>query len=715
MENMKQLFIANGDVIIDEVVTPSIKSDVIIVKTLYSCISAGTEVANIVASAEPLWRRAVRSPEKVKTVLKTAATTGISRTAQNVKSKLQAGVPSGYSLVGRVLEVGSDISNKEIRVGALVACMGAQCANHAEVVAIPENMCTVIPEGIDLKHAATVTLGTISLQGVRRANPTIGETFVVIGMGLLGQLTSQILMANGINVIAVDIDSKKLSLAEKLGVNKTVHAADLDHMNSIIKSSTGGYGADACIITASGNSDHIVSSAFNACRKKGRVILVGDVGLGLKRSDFYVKELDFLISSSYGPGRYDEKYEEGGLDYPISYVRWTENRNMQAYLQLVASGKINLDQLISGVYNFNEAKAAYNELRSESVNLISLLKYSDDVNTTRTIRYSADNIKRNITENINISVVGVGNFSQAMHLPNIGKLDKLYTLRGLQSGNQVTLRNAQKQFSPEIVTNDFTTIIEDEACDAVLISTRHHVHFDLLMKCIKAGKNVIVEKPLTLSLADLETLRCFYSNDSELKPMFLIGYNRRFSAHAIRLKSELEQRNTPVFINYNMNAGFIPYDHWVHTAEGGGRNVGEACHIYDLFCYFTDADISDFTVTPISAKCGTIRANDNFTATIKFVDGSVCVLNYFSNGNKGYPKETMYCSFDGKSYFIDDYQTFTEAANGRTKTEKLKLQDKGHLKELEEFHRCSSQGCWPIDFNTQIASAELALKIEECL
>ncbi|PIS30323.1 oxidoreductase [Candidatus Saganbacteria bacterium CG08_land_8_20_14_0_20_45_16] len=709
---MKQVLIKQGKVLVEEVPAPVVTSGTVLVKVANSCISTGTESAVIAGSAESLLKRAMRQPEKIKQVLNIAINQGINKAINLVGAAKQATTIVGYSCSGVVIDKGKDVS--DINIGDKVACAGSE-ANHAEIVCVPRNLVAGIPEGVGFPEASTTTLGAIAMQGIRRATPTLGETFVVIGLGVLGQITVQLLKASGCNVIGIDLDLDRIKIARSLGMDLST-ASLSDDAISQIKMFTNGFGVDGAIITAATSSSALVSSAFKMCRKKGRVVLVGDVGLDLKREDFYQKEIDFLISTSYGPGRYEPNYEDKGLDYPISYVRWTENRNMQAYLHLLKDGSINIKPLIEQVFDINDADKAYGAIDSNGKKpVITLLDYSEGPNKEISRKIANPLYKpANKNKTIGVAVVGAGIFAKETHLPNLKSLSHLYHLEAVQNKSGANAKITARQFGARYATTDFQEILDDKNIGAVIIATRHDLHAELILKALKAGKHVLVEKPLALKQQELDQIVAFYQTDQTAAlPVLLTGFNRRFSVYLAKIKTLTQERSGPMIINYVMNAGYIPLDHWVHTEEGGGRNIGEACHIYDLFTFLTGAKVKNVDVKPIRTKSAYYSENDNFVAAIQFEDGSVANLIYTALGSSTYPKEKMELFFDGKVLLLDNYKTLTINASKKPVVN-TKVIDKGHKEELVAFaNTILNGGEWPIPLWQQIQATEISFKVEE--
>ncbi|MCX8007087.1 MAG: bi-domain-containing oxidoreductase [Coriobacteriia bacterium] len=713
---MKQVLVRQGQVLVEEVPAPEVEAGAVVVSVDHSCISIGTELAGVRASEMPLWKRAMRNPDKVLAVLKMAATQGFGHAKDAVEGRLHSGDPTGYSAAGIVLAVGEGVA--DIAPGQRVACAGAKHANHAEVICVPRNLVVPVPDGVSLKHASTVTLGAIALQGVRRAAPTLGESFVVIGLGVLGQLTVQILKANGCKVIGSDLDEGRIALAERLGCDVGLRAEDGDAVERVARL-TDGYGADGVIITAAASTSEIVSTAFRMCRRKGRVVLVGDVGLDIRREDIYTKELDFLISTSYGPGRYDARYEEHGLDYPIGYVRWTENRNMAEYLRLVADGAIDLDAMIARVYTVDEAPAAYEALRSGSDRpLMVLLSYPRTREEREVRRVPNPTVRPAGGGAVRIALIGAGGFAKGMHLPNIKAHPDLVTLHAVCSRTGHNATAVARQYGAAYATTDVDEVLADPDVDAVLIATRHDLHADLALRALAAGKHVLVEKPLGISREEVERLVAFFEEQergSAHAPVLLTGFNRRFSPFAVRLKELLARRSDPMQIVYRMNAGYVPLDHWVHGPEGGGRNIGEACHIYDLFTYLTGARVASVRADAIVPRTGAYARNDNFTAIVSFDDGSVATLVYTALGSAQHPKEQAEVYCDGRVYVLDDYRALRVVGSPASGVE-TRLVDKGQAAELLSFVRVVREGGqWPIPLWEQVQAMSIAFDVEEAL
>ncbi len=710
---MKQVLIKQGQVVVEDIPAPQVEPGTLLVRVKFSSISAGTELSGLESASQPLWKRALKNPKAVKSTVEMAATRGLTHTRNVIQGKLAEGNPTGYSASGIILEVGDGIEN--IQSGDRVACAGAQCAHHAEIIRVPRNLAVPLPKELSLPVASTVTLGAIALQGVRRAQPTLGETFAVIGLGILGQLAAQMLRANGCRVIGTDLDSSRIELAKSLGMDFPLPAEENNNREHTLRL-TDGEGVDGVIITAASPSDEVISNAFKMCRKKGRVVLVGDVGLNLKREDIFPKELDFFISTSYGPGRYDPQYEEKGLDYPIGYVRWTENRNMAEYLNLISEEKIEVEPLIHSSFEISQAATAYETLKKDKEKpLIVLLSYPESKEDAKPNRVIPNpSALASESDKINIALAGAGGFIKGMHIPNLQTLSRRYQIHAVASRTGSNASNTAKQVGAQYCTTDYQEILNDPKVDAVLIGTRHNQHASMVIEALQAGKHVLVEKPLALTRNELETIRNFYEINQQA-PVLLTGFNRRFSPFAQRAKELIENRTNPMIINYRMNAGYIPLGHWVHTEEGGGRNLGEACHIYDLFTFFTNSKVVSVQSRSLAPKTDHYSSRDNFAATLGFEDGSVATLTYTALGSNEFPKEQMEIFSDGKVLMLDDYkQLRIHGSNAKGVTSKLT--DKGHKRELEAFAEALEKGGeWPILLWQQLQATEIALGVEDQL
>ena len=692
-----------------EVPAPQVGPKNILVRVQHSCISVGTEVAGVKGSASPLYKRLLEKPGRVKKGFDFIRDQGIARGWSLLTGELTEAQPTGYSAAGEVVEVGADVVG--FKRGDPVACAGAGVANHAELIDVPVNLAAKIPAGLPTDVASTVTLGAIALQGVRRCNPTLGETIVVIGLGAIGQITVQLLLANGCRVIGVDVDPTRVNSAIQGGMP---HGLDPNTENTVecVRRLTDGLGADAVIIVASTPSHEVVHQAMNACRKKGRVVLVGDVGLNLNRRDFYAKELDFLISCSYGPGRYDPSYEENGQDYPLPYVRWTENRNMEAYLELLAAGKLKLDHLPSETYELDQAETGFRALTAPGEKpLLVFLRYNAGGNLFS--RKTVLRAWRSNSNRVRVAVVGAGGFAQGMHLPNLIKLRHLYQLRSVVSRTGSNALNVARRFGAAYASTDFKQVLDDEQVDLIIICTRHHLHAQMALEALRAGKHVLVEKPLCLEREELVQIQDFFERDGSSQ-VLLTGFNRRFSPAISRARQWLRNRTSPLIVNYRMNAGFIPAEHWVHGDQGGGRNIGEACHIYDLFNFLAASPVQSVQASSIRSS-DHWSSRDNFVATVAYGDGSICTLTYTALGSKSFAKERINVFSDGKVISLDDFQSLN-IVGATHRGWHSTSPEKGQLDELQALAECLQSGSqWPIPLDQQISAMDICFQVEEQL
>jgi predicted dehydrogenase/threonine dehydrogenase-like Zn-dependent dehydrogenase len=687
---MKQVLIKKGQILVEDVPAPGLDDNSVLVETAYSLISVGTETSSVASSGKSLIQRAIEQPKQVLTALDMMRRDGVAQTLTTIRGITDNAMPTGYSCAGVVLQVGKNVT--DIRAGMKVACAGAGRANHAEVVSVPRNLLVEVPDDCELSDAASVTLGAIAMQGVRRADPRLGEVVAVIGLGLLGQITVQLLKAAGCKVVGIELDERRIELAKKFGLDIGLPAKG--DVVTQIKHHTGGRGADSVIITAASSGDAIVQQAMEICRRKGKVVVVGAVGLGLKRSPFYEKEIDFLISTSYGPGRYDSAYELEGRDYPFAYVRWTENRNMQAYLQLVAEGKVKVAELVERRYALSDAAQAFAELQTSPTKPLGvLLEYKCQPETSILKSENKIALRPMIkTGKIGVAVIGAGSFAQTVHLPNLQRLSNLYHVRAVVNATGNKAKAVAEQFRAEYASTSYEEVLADPNVDMVLICTRHHLHAAQAMAAAKAGKAILLEKPMALTKTELAELTTVLEQTGV---PFMVGYNRRFSPYAVEARRHTDQRINPLFMRYRMNAGYIPLNHWVHGPEGGGRIVGEACHIVDLFSSFTRAKVESVSASRLRPTTDSVSASDNVSIHLTYADGSVGVLDYFALGSRELAKENFEIHFDEKTILIDDYKSIRGYG---VKVNELKsaTSEKGHLQELEVFEHGWRSGKMPV-------------------
>jgi predicted dehydrogenase/threonine dehydrogenase-like Zn-dependent dehydrogenase len=723
---MKQVTQHNktGSVQVEQVPLPALKPGFVLVRTRYSLISAGTERASISQRRSSLIARAKSQPDMVLMVLGQVKQYGLITTYRRVMNKLESTAPIGYSVSGTVIAVGG--KDASIKAGDRVACAGASYANHAEYVVVPLHLCAKIPKTVLFDDAAYTTLGAIALQGVRQIEPTLGEAVVVIGLGLLGQLTIQLLKASGCFVIGIDLDETTVQLARESGADIAVRR-DTGDVKSVVRAATKGIGADAVVITAATPSNDPVALAGELCREKGRVVLVGDVGLNLPRGPYYMKELDFRLSRSLGPGRYDPEYEERGKDYPAGYVRWSENRNMQEFHRLVGTQQVKLQSLTTHRFRLDEAQAAYSLItgakskkREHYVGV--LLDYGDResesmVELPRIVSVTTKQAGSSSTP-VKIGFIGAGNFAQGFLIPNIER-SRTASLVGVCNANGLSATNAARTFGFEFATSEPSEIVGNESINTVFIATRHNLHTPLTVEALKAGKSVFVEKPLALNAEQLKEIKKVYTSLStaDRQPVLMVGFNRRFAPHVQHAKRFFENAVGPYVIQYRVSAGAVPKTHWTRDPlEGGGRIIGEVCHFIDLMQYFTASPPTKVYAEPISGGAGASPDDDSVVITVKFADGSVGTISYFANGDAALPKERVEISSTGRSAVIDNFQQLCLYQNGKKREFKLSTVDKGHQEEVRRFLAAVQEGqASPIPFDSLMATTLATLKAVESL
>jgi polar amino acid transport system substrate-binding protein len=659
----------NGKMEITEVPTPSLDANSVIVKNHNSLISAGTEGSMVSVARKGYIGKAKEKPEQVKQVLETVKREGFINTYKKVMTKLDALNPLGYSTAGVVTQVGENI--REIRVGDRVACAGAGMANHAEVISVTENLVAKIPENVSFKEAAYTTVCSIAMQGVRQADLSLGENCLVIGMGLIGQITAQLLEASGVKVIGTDLSSKILEEAKKVCNSILINSADAQ-LEQAVLNATDGYGVDAVIITAGTSSLGPVETAGKLCRTKGKVIIVGAVPTGFSRENYYKKELELKMSCSYGPGRYNANYEEKGLDYPIAYVRWTENRNMKSVLDLMSKGKLNVKDLTTHEFDFNDAINAYQMIVDKSDFFLGiLLRY--DIEKDHELKFEKEKLKEK-TDEIGISYIGAGSFAQSLLLPNMGNLP----LRTIATKSGHTAKNIANKFNFNSSTCNADEIIGDVNTNVIFITTRHDLHAEFVLKAIKNGKHVFVEKPLCLTREELEEIKVEYQKQNI---HLMVGFNRRFAPFIIEQKKLMNSKG-PKAINYRINAGYIPSDHWTQDKlVGGGRILGEVCHFIDLAMFIAGSLPESLSANTMESPQGLM---DTLNVNIRFKDGSIANVSYFANGSKVMPKEYLEVFSNGMSIVINDFKSMDIYSNKKS-SKKLLNQDKGHKFEIKSF------------------------------
>lgn len=672
---MKQIVqnIRSGRLSIVQTPPPAFYGEHILIANAASLISAGTEKMVMDLAQKSLLGKARERPDHVRRVIEKVRQEGLVSTVRAVLTKLDAPMAMGYASAGVVLEVGEGVQG--FKVGDRVASNGP----HAGVVSVAKHLCARVPDSVPLEHAAFTVLGAIAMQGVRLSRAVVGETVFVIGLGLVGQLTVAILKAAGCRVIGTDLDAGKCELAVQMGAAVSrpgVSAGDVEAM-------TGGLGADAVVITASTKSNGPIDLAAGAVRPKGRVVLVGVVGLELDRRPFYFKEAEFVVSCSYGPGRYDPSYEEGGHDYPAAHVRWTEQRNMQAVLELMATGSLDVAPLISHRFPIERAESAYEMIEKGTVPYVGIvLEYPQEPVTpaSRSLRLRAQPARGEI----GIAVLGAGNFARTTLLPAIVKCKELRHV-ALCTASGMNAQHDGRKFGFEIATTDEDAAIGDASVKAAFIITRHNLHARQVLKAINAGKHVFVEKPLCLTREQLDEIETTLASMGDRAPLVMVGFNRRFSPSAILAKQVFVNVAAPLTVSVRFNAGLIPPDHWTQDPlVGGGRLIGEACHAIDLATFLTGSPPVRVFAECIGGPHAPCITQDQCFITLRHANGSVSNIAYLAGGDKAFPKERVEVIGGGRIAVIDDFRVVTTVAGGRSKRKK-DWQDKGHTSEVRAF------------------------------
>ena len=702
---MKQLIqnYKTGELGIYEVPVPICEDYGCLVKTTASLVSAGTEKMIVDIAKKSLLGKAKARPDLVKQVIDKMKKEGIKNTLEKVFTKLDTPIPLGYSIAGRVIEVGKKVDN--FSIGDRVAGGGAGYANHAEINYIPKNLMVKIPDGVDDIDASFVTVGAIALQGVRRTNPLLGEKIAVMGLGLIGQLTVQILKANGCKVIGSDVDPDKLKLAKELGADEVCHASEL-----IVKAKdfSNGYGVDAVIITASAKTNQLVYDAADISRMRGRVVIVGLVGMDIPRNEYYKKELDLRLSMAYGPGRYDPNYEEKGIDYPYDLVRFTEQRNFEAFLGLIEEGKVTPKKLITHTFDFEDALKAYDLLEGK-INekyLGIVLTYKDEVKQDRVIKRNDKPVKAN---EVNVALIGAGNFTKSVILPTIKKIDGI-NLVGLVTSTGVSAESVGKKYDFKYIATSSEELLKKDEINSVIITTRHNTHANEVLKALKYKKHIFVEKPLCITEEELEEINTAYDGSVVLQ----VGFNRRFSPFVQEMKKIVG--NNPMSINYRINAGIIPKDVWIQDREiGGGRIIGEVCHFIDTCSYLTGSEVDEVVAFCVNKKDQSIPDEDNVSILLKYKNGSTATITYFAYGDSSMPKEYIEVFAPNVSISMNDFKEMTVYKNGKKEKKKLANQDKGFLNEFKAFKEGVLSGKNSIEFSSIYNTTKTTFKILESL
>lgn len=730
---MKQIIqsFKTGALTVNDVPAPAVQVQGILVLTSASLVSAGTERMLVDFAEKNLLQKARERPDLVRQTVDKARREGVLTTLEAVRTKLDKPIPLGYSCAGSVAEVGAGIS--EFKVGDRVACAGVGYANHAEVVSVPKNLAVKIPENVDFESASFTTVGAIALQGVRLAEAKLGEVVAVIGLGLLGQLTVQMLKAAGCTVVGLDIRSDRSELARQLGADAVATAPD--DLVDICDRLSGGHGADAVVITADTKSNQPIELAGEVARDKGIVVAVGAVGMDIPRTVYFQKELDFRISRSYGPGRYDQEYEEKGHDYPYAYVRWTEHRNMQAFVQMLSEGKVQVGPLVTHRFTILDAPKAYELITGKTSDsfLGVILTYPEAADLSRSVTLlpktaaSSGDKPASVVKKVSLGMLGAGSFATGVLLPAI-KASPEVELIGIVSSSGLTASSTGERYGFNYCTSDENQILNDPAINTVAILTRHNLHAQQVIAALKARKHVFVEKPLCLKESELEEIISTYqqvgeSINSEARsassapqtPMLAVGFNRRFAPFLIELKQHLQRVQEPLMLHYRVNAGFIAPDHWTQDSAQGGRLLGEACHFIDALI-FLSGDAPKM-ITARSLPDGSLYLRDNLLITIEFGNGSLGTVTYVANGNKRSGKEFLEVFGGGLSAQLNDYRKLEIHDGSRSVKQVARLrQDKGHRNEWRAIAAyLTGKGPSPITFEEVVVSTKATLAANRSL
>ncbi len=688
---MKQIIqsFKTGETILETVPAPLVRKGTILVQTTRSLVSIGTEKMLVEFGKSNLISKARQQPERVKMVLDKVKTDGLMPTIEAVFSKLEQPIPLGYCNVGRVIEVGEGVSG--FKVGDRVASNGP----HAEFVCVPVNLAAAIPANVSDDEACFTVIGSIGLQGIRLLNPTFGETIVVSGLGLIGLLTAEMLHANGCRVIGFDLDPDKVMLAKEKGIDAIQISSGTDPVR-VVSDLTGGSGADGVVLTASTKDSSLVSQAARMSRKRGRIILVGVTGLELNRAEFYEKELTFQVSCSYGPGRYDEQYENNGHDYPMPFVRWTEKRNFEAVLNAISRSQLKVQPLISERIPLDEYNRIYSDMNSRKT-IASLLVYSENSSYSNVVSVR----NQNVSAKPGLGIIGAGNYTKMTMLPALKKAGA--SLRIIASNSGVSGTFLARKFDVVQSTSNYKDVISSDQVGMVVITTRHHQHAPMTISALQEGKDVFVEKPLAIRLKDVfEIERELQKSGKSVS----VGFNRRFSPFSRKIKEILGSDPGTISVIATMNAGFIPPESWVHDLQqGGGRILGEACHFIDLISYFTGSEVD--TVFMSSVGLNPDQKTDIASLHIRYKNGSLGVINYFANGSKAYSKERVEVYFGGKTLILDNFRQLEGFDTKGFSSMKGKL-DKGHEEMFRQVVSLNENGGSPLFTWASIKNTHLA-------
>lgn len=663
---MKQIIqdLKSGATILEEVPVPQVKAGYVLIQTTRTLVSLGTERMLVEFGKANLIDKARQQPDKVKQVLDKIKTDGLQPTLEAVFNKLGQPLPLGYCNVGKVVAVGRGVT--EFVVGDRVASNG----NHAEYVCVPKNLVVKIPDNVTDEEATFTVIGSIGLQGIRLLNPQLGECVVVVGLGLIGLVAAELLKANGCKVIGVDFDQQKVDIAKNKGLYAINPKNGIDSVK-YVEEITGGVGADGVLITASAKGDEVIHQACLMSRKRGRVVLVGVIGLNMRRDDFYKKELSFQVSCSYGAGRYDEEYENKGHDYPLAYVRWTEKRNFETILGAISSKMLDVQPLITEEVELANYAEIYGDMRKHG-SIASILKFPVDSTIERVVPVGEN---RTMVGSGKLGIIGAGNFASATIIPALKKVNA--PIKYIASAQGLTAKVLAKKAKAENATSDYRVMLDDPEINTVIITTRHNLHASMVMEALDAGKSVFVEKPLCLNEEELQNIENAYMKASD-KITLTVGFNRRFSPFAVKMKALLG--GGPKNIVATMNAGYIPPEVWVQDMEvGGGRIIGEACHFIDLCSFLADSKVVAVCMNALGENPQ--ENTDNVSILLKYENGTNAVINYFANGSKSYAKERVEVFSQEKVLVLDNWRRL-EGFGVKGFSKMTGTMDKGHKRQF---------------------------------
>ena len=690
---MKQIIqnYRKGTLALEEVPDPMCKSGGVLVKTHFSAVSVGTEKMKLENASMNYLQMAKAKPDQVKQVLTTLRQLGPVATYRKVMNKLDTMTSLGYSCAGEVIEVGRNVP--DIKVGDLVACAGGGHANHAEINYVPRNLVVKIPNGVDPESASFATIGAIAMQGFRRAGTQIGETVAVIGLGLIGQILVQIIVASGCRAFGFDIDESKNKIALENGAVWTA-VPELGIAENVVQMS-GGYGVDAVILATGTSSNVPVEFSAAIARDRARVVDIGITKMDIPWEPYYMKEMEVRMSRSYGPGRYDHQYEEDGVDYPIGYVRWTEQRNMEAILNLLQEKKVDFQKLITHRFAFKDAEEAYRKIEKGEDNFLGVI-FSYDRLKEEKVKSVELRTKPLEEAKVSIGVIGAGNFAKTMLLPFLKK-EKEVVFDIVATATGISAKDTASKFDFSKASTDYKQILDNKAVNTVMILTRHSSHAVFVKESLDSCKNVYVEKPLCVNLEDMEEIEHALTSSG---CVLMVGYNRRFSPAIKKLKELIDGLGVPFSVHYRVNAGFIPRDHWYQQPENGGRIVGEGCHFVDTLQFLTGSHPVSVYAMAVVSNDKSMPDQDNIVANIQFENGSVGTIEYVSDGDKNYPKEQITVTGGRSNIFFNNFKEIIYYRNGKTKKYAGFKGNKGHKEEMDVFVQSVISGKMPISWES---------------